>query len=418
MTLKKLFFTLGLVLMLLPMACTEKESDLGVDLQDPFTAYEGTRDTAVISACTIFDDSLSTSGYTAAVFGHARDNNFGSVEAVLYSQIATGSDGVNITDAVIIDSVVMTLIIDTVYPVLPDSTPRPMHIVVNQLAEQLLSDSAYYSFNRLAESSNVLFDSTVTYYADSLRLRMRLSAMEPILRQSCTQQMFLERSKGMAIHLEGEDNMMVTVDLSATDTRLTVYYHTEGSDQLQFLFTINSDAAHSMYYSHDYSGTPLAAFANNHKDSIEGTQRLYLEPLGGTRIRLNMGRFVKEFRESHPSAVIHYAELILPVSEEANEQTPVRILALKRAADGSSAYITDANVLTNSYTYSGFDGYYDSEKHQYRLRVSRHLQELLRTGKDYGTELIIDARRSSAFRTIINGTATDNPIRVDFIYSE
>ena len=91
---------------------------------------------------------------------------------------------------------------------------------------------------------------------------------------------------------------------------------------------------------------------------------------------------------------------------------------MKRGADGSLTYVTDANVLTNNYTYTGFDGYYHRDKHCYRLRVSRHLQELMRTGQDYGTELIIDARRSSGFRTILNGTDTDNPIRIDFVYTD
>jgi hypothetical protein len=163
----------------------------------------------------------------------------------------------------------------------------------------------------------------------------------------------------------------------------------------------------------------LAPFVTNRKASISGTEKLYLEPLGGTRIRLDMQAFIDQFRTEHPTAVIHYAELLMPVSTGVSDTSmPVRILALKNHADGSSTYVTDANVITNAYTYGGFDGYYNREKKQYRLRITRHLQELLRTGKDYGTELIIDARRSSAFRTVINGTASDNPIRIDFVYSE
>ena len=91
---------------------------------------------------------------------------------------------------------------------------------------------------------------------------------------------------------------------------------------------------------------------------------------------------------------------------------------MKRGVDGNLVYVTDANVVSNPYTYAGFDGYYNREKHHYRLRVSRHLQELLRTGIDNGTELIIDGRRSSAFRTVLNGTATANPVRIDFVYTE
>jgi len=390
-----------------------------MSLQDPFTLYQGNRDTIPLTAYTILDDSLSTVGYVAGVFGDYCDNNFGKMQAILYSQVAAPSNGVRITDSVMIDSVVMTLVIDTVYPIMPDSTPRTMHVIVNQLAETLKTDSSFTSTKQMEESSLCFFDDDVTYYADSLRLRLNEN-IYPVLRQDCSYEDFFDYSKGLAIKLADNSQTVLTVDLAAADTRLTMYYHTPSVDSsLQFVFTINSGAEHSMYYAHDYSGTPLAPFATDRKDSISGTEKLYLEPLGGTRVRLNFQSFLDRFRKDHPTAVVHYAELLLPVHASSPDTSmPVRILALKNASDGTSTYVTDANVLTNGYTYAGFDGHYDREKGQYRLRVTRHLQELLRSGKDYGTELIIDARRSSAFRTVINGTAAADPIRIDFVYSE
>jgi len=419
MSLKKLIFPLGLLLLLMPCACTEDETDLGMSLQDPFTLYQGTRDTIPLTAYTILDDSLSTVGYAAGVFGDYSDDNFGKMQAILYSQIAAPVNGVRITDSVIIDSVVMTLAIDTVYPIMPDSTPRTLHVIINQLAQTLKTDSSFVSTKQLEESDLCFFDDDVTYYADSLRLRMNENIYS-VLRQDCSYDDFFSFSKGIAIKLADNSQTVLTMDLAAASTRLTMFYHTIDVDStLQFVFTINSGAEHSMYYAHDYTGTPLAPFATNRKDSISGTQKLYLEPLGGTRVRINFQAFLDQFREDHPQAVVHYAELVLPVNTSVSDtSTPVRILALKNSADSSSVYVTDANVLTNNYTYAGFDGYYNREKHQYRLRVTRHLQELLRSGKDYGTELIIDARRSSAFRTVINGTAVENPIRIDFVYSE
>ena len=419
MFLKKLFFSLGLFLMLLPCACTEDETDLGMSLQDPFTLYSGTRDTISLTAFTILDDSLSTVGYSSGIIGDYSDPIFGNMKAILYSQIAAPGEGINISDAVVIDSVVMTLVVDTIYPVMPDSTPRTFHVIVNQLAETFKPDSSCISTKMIPESNVCFFDDEVTYYADSLRLRMR-ETIYPVLRQSCTYEDFFDYSKGIAIKLADNSQTAITVDLSASNTTLRLYYHTDNVDStLQFIFTINGSAGHSMYFAHDYTGTALAPFANNRKDSINGTDRLYLEPLGGTRVRLGFQSFLDRFRKKHPSAVIHYAELLLPVAEGLNDTSmPVRILALKNHADGTSTYVTDANVLTNAYTFGGFDGYYDRQKKQYRLRVTRHLQELMRSGKDYGTELIIDSRRSSAFRTVINGTATDNPIRIDFVYSE
>lgn len=428
MLIKKLFLPLALFLLLLPCACTENESSLGLELQDPFTFYHGTRDTAYLTACTIFDDSLSTSGYTAAVLGDYQDPIFGSMKAIVYSQFGAPTSGVNITDDVIFDSVVMTLVIDTVYPILPDSTPRTMHIIVRQLAEALVSDSLYLSTNSLPQSDVVLFDDEVTYYADSIRVRFNEN-IYPILRQTCTQAQFLNISKGLAIQLADHSQMALSVNFAATNTRITMFYHTAEMDSaaaaqgstrtpMTYQFSINSEAAHAMYYQHNYANSELSAFANNRNATIDGSQKLFLEPLGGTRIRLNMQPFVEQFRREHPTAVIHYAELLLPVHESADTSTPVRILALRNMADGTSSYVTDANVLTNSYTFSGFDGYYHRDKHQYRLRVTRHLQELLRTGIDYGTELFIDGRRSAAFRTVINGTESSSPIRVEFIYSE
>jgi hypothetical protein len=417
---KKLLFPLALLLLLVPCACTEEESDLGVNLQDPFTVYNGVRDTAYVTACTLYDDSLLTAGFTAAVFGNYSDANFGDVEAVLYSQITIPEDGVRITQSVQIDSVVMTLVIDTVFPARTDSTPIPLHIVINQLAEPLRSDSAYISTNQLPESSTCFFDSIVSFVADSIRLPLRPTVYPVLQRESPSPADFVEQTKGFALRLAAGSQQLVTVNLAATSTRLTVYYHNPDVDTnaREFEFIINGEAAHSMYITHNYAGTPLALFEQNKKDTLPGNQRLYLEPLGGTRVRISLQPFLNRFYAQHPTAIIHYAELLLPVYDTADSQTPVRILAMKRGADGSLTYVTDANVLTNNYTYTGFDGYYHRDKHCYRLRVSRHLQELMRTGQDYGTELIIDARRSSGFRTILNGTDTDNPIRIDFVYTD
>ena len=215
MSLKRLFFSLGLLLLLVvPVACTEEDStDLGLELQDPFTYYQGTRDTVQLTACTILDDSLWTAGYEYGIFGDLRRPLIGSVKAVLYSQIAVSSStGINLTDGVIIDSVVMTLVVDTIYPVVPDSTPVTMHIIINQLAEDL-RDTAYrvtYSTQSLKESNVCFFDDEVTYYADSIRLRMR-DEIYDVLRQNCSAEEFLHIVKGFSMKMAENSEKMLTV---------------------------------------------------------------------------------------------------------------------------------------------------------------------------------------------------------------
>lgn len=422
MTIKKLLLLpLGLLMMLAPCACTEEESDLGVNLQDPFTIYSGVRDTAYMSACTVLDDSLSVSGYTGAVIGNWEDTAFGSVSAVLYTQVATSKDGVRIPDSIIFDSVVMTLVIDTMRPVLPDSTLMQLHLTVRQLAEPLRGDSNYYS-NQGLPLGTLLFDNSVPYYTgtDSLRFNMG-EAIYPILKKECSQAEFLEWSKGLAITLT--DNVMLSVNLAATNTRLTAYYRMNEADTAHrhFDFVINSEAAHSMYYRHEFGNaahSPIKPLYDRTQDSIDGKHRVYLEPLGGTRVRLNLQGWIDGFRKQHPTAVIHYAELVLPISDTTQTELPVRIMAMKKNGAGELVYVTDADVLTNQYTYAGFDGYYHKDRHCYRLRVTRHLQELMRSGQDYGTELVIDGRRSTPFSVALRGSEGERCAMIDFVYTE
>ena len=62
---------------------------------------------------------------------------------------------------------------------------------------------------------------------------------------------------------------------------------------------------------------------------------------------------------------------------------------------------------------AGFDGTYLKDKNCYRLRISRHVQQLLRTQQDYGTLIVLNSRRSSALSVVVN-----KPIRIEFIYTE
>ena len=187
MSFKKLLMPLGLVLMLLPMACNEKESDLGLNLQDPTTLFDGIKETVYLSACTVYEDSLLTAGYTSGIFGDWTDENFGKVRSIIYSQINISSDqGISMDESVEIDSVVMTLVLDTVFPVVQESTQFPVHIIINQLAEPLKSDSAYYSNHTLAESDVCFFDDEVIVKGDTVKMVMRPTIF-PVLKQVCSQ---------------------------------------------------------------------------------------------------------------------------------------------------------------------------------------------------------------------------------------
>ena len=160
-------------------------------------------------------------------------------------------------------------------------------------------------------------------------------------------------------------------------------------------------------------------FNSSTTDSVDGNRYAYLCPMGGTNIKVYFDSFVSDFHRQHPFAVIHHAELILPIADVAPNSKPELLAAFKCYLDG---YVVSIPDMYDTYTSAGYDGHYDAERRCYRMRITQHLQKMLNSGMDLGTLLVISGRRSSPEHTVINGadlTATSgNPIRIEFVYSE
>jgi hypothetical protein len=137
--------------------------------------------------------------------------------------------------------------------------------------------------------------------------------------------------------------------------------------------------------------------------------------MGGHQVRLSFNHDLQAFHEAHPWAVIHHAELIMPLAPESPALHPDQIITLGRLADSTDAYIDD---LIDLYTLTGYDGSYHEDGNYYRMRVTQHLQGLMRQGEDRGLLLLLNSRRNAAQRAIFNGTGTANRPRIIFVYSE
>jgi hypothetical protein len=421
-----LFFT-ALIGVMLFVACDEKESDLGVNLQDPATLYNGICDTAYGTAYTVYDDSLLTSGQASVLIGCYSDNLFGTSEAVFFSKITTANDGgVEFDQNSIIDSAVLTMTVSSIFPEINSKSYRDLHFEVYQLSEPVLRDSAYYAFDELPVTSVCFFDDVVRLaQSDSMVVSMRMSdAFVNMLSnhryESSTA--FEEVMKGVRIRLVNDGTpVMVTVNLAAVATKLTTYYkYVNSGDTIArtYDFVISQAAPHFNQFKNNYAGV-LSAFNSNVSDSLDGSRYLYLSPMGGTNIKVNFNSFVQQFRQQHPYAVIHYAELLLPVADIAPDSKPDLIAAFKCYNDGAVSSIPD---MFDAFTASGYDGHYSDESNCYRLRITQHFQKTMKSGMDLGTLLVLNGRRSSAMHTVINGCdaalTAGNPIRIQFVYSE
>ncbi len=413
---KKLLFPVACLLLIAVVGCTDEESGLGMNLVDGNTLYNGQQATLTAnSALSIREDSLTTTNFSFGCIGNYQDATFGRVSATLYTQIAldehTGS--INMAEN-IIDSVVLTLVKDHTYP---DSTATyNFHFEVMHLAEPLLTDTVYYSCDTLAvDPTAKYFDQTVTVAPTDSVVRLKLdNSISTILNQTGSAEDFITATKGLRIRItDAGDDGMLGINFKATNTCITVYHRYSADDTVDatYPFLLGNGTSHFIHFEHNYTSSVTGG-----ADSIDGTAALYIEPLAGYNLLISFDSAVRAFVAAHPTAVLHHAELLLPVTSPTTPSLPDRILAVAKRDSANDVYTDD--LMMDITSMARFDGTYDASRNCYRLRVTQHLQGLLRAGVDHGTLLVLNSRRSSAARAIINGlSATDHP-RIEFIYTE
>lgn len=406
-------------------ACEDDETELGMSLQDPSSPYKGLHDTICspdLVASTIFDDSLRTSGYYSAMVGYYNDAVYGKVTARSFIQLAmTGNGGIDFSrNHFTVDSAFLSLTIVDRYPAMTGN--QTLRLRITQTAEVVSPDSIYYSTNEVPLSSTVFLDSTLTLAPTDTVVRLTLnSAFRALFSDHAfpSNEELRASLKGLCVECveTSSDPLMLTFDMGQATSGMTLYYQdaVDATQEisLQVGYTSpQSKASHFCQFTHVYSGQFLQ-LQQGTIDSIDGANQLYLEPLGGMAVQINIDSYVRRFHAAHPRAVIHYAELLLPVNAAADDEKPTRIAAYRRYASGSMIFIND--YLSDN---RGYDGYYDETNHLYRIRVTHHLQGLMMAGADYGTVLMLEGRRSSACRTILNGSQSTDAVRIAFVYSE
>ena len=411
------------------VSCEDEETSIGLGLQDPASLFSGQHDTVILNGATFYDDSLLTSGYNYAVVGQTFNTVFGNTIALYNTQIANKS-GLDWDENCHIDSVVMQLAVADIYA--PSSTVGrniQTTVVVNHLTEKIMTDSAYYSFSNIAKGEQ--YASQQVTITDSMRnriehdslltlsIKMNTSIFQLFPRRQLTAEELIDATKGIAISLDqtSVDPVAMTLNLAAATTKMVIYYtYSNGSQNINRTLDMNigKGATHFSTYIHTYNH-PFDELKNGTLDSLEGSQRLYLEPLGGTYLKLDMSSWVKQFRQAHPAAVIAYAVIKLPVASENKGEYPSRLYTYKSYADGSSVLIPD---FTDAYRLTGYDGTNHLDSAYYRIRVTEHVQKMLHSGNDFGTLIYLEGRRSDPRCVIFNGTATSNPPRLEIVYSE
>lgn len=337
----KYLFYLLLSLLIITSACNDSVI-VGSDLLGEESVDITLRNDLPLQSRTVLGDStltfrkLETDNYGAStyLFGSIEDATFGKTETKTYFSPALESDMPEFGDALIIDSVVMVLSLDSLGSY--GNSDFEHELSLSLLSERMDADDRedfYSNLELTSESTPLLTEITKLNYTDSLTINYHfedsLIQVEPQLRfqldkqfwtdlsandfSSTDEESFLDFVPGYELSSVDAENTMGAIDLgyssSESPSNILIYY-TRG-DTSKLIYTVPLGKYRHSYVVKDYSGSTLI-------NQIDDTTAdcLYLESQGGTNVILDLSSI-----HEVDDLILNHATVVLtgkPFDEEAS----------------------------------------------------------------------------------------------------
>jgi hypothetical protein len=416
------------------ISCNKEPDEIGLDLLpggDRLNALH--MDTTTVVAYSVYDDSVRTDELVLyqALVGSVFDPVFGKTAATFYTQLQMTKAAPNFGTNPVCDSLVLIL----PYVSLFGDTTALQTFKVYELSQALAKESVYTSnmhadYNLsllLAEQTflprvkdSIQLDSTHRVIPQ-LRLKFNAVLGNKILAASANDLLnndnFFKFFKGMAITANDVNTpgkgSLVSFNLISASTGMRMYYHNT-TDTAFFDMTIGKSCAYFNQYNHFGHQNASPEFrAQLSGDKTLGQQKLYVQALGGTKVKLSFP-YLKKWSSSQKIS-INEAQLIMTNADPAASYIPpVQLSLLVRYKNGSVDYTADEKEKQVNY----YDGRYNSAK-GYRFRISRYIQQFLNPqanpllendGLYLAVPNVISAV-SQYNRLILNGTGSQLPGR-------
>lgn len=425
------FLSLLIAVACLFVACVDEDSELGLDIVESADRVSGDvfRGTN-IEAYTLRDKDLTTSGFRTGVLGSYVDPVFGTTTTAIYSQLSFPNMPLNYrTDNYVLDSAVLTLAYSGQFSRQDENKIR---FVISELGESLHPDTVYHA-NDAKTVINVLYDNTQSVSKEilrsqttdstqglSLRFVLDKELISRLVRDYTDNAEFQQLFKGVKIEAFPVDmsngGAILYLDFLSPLSHLTLYFkgkEVRKSDRMIF----ESKGARFIHVDNQFEKVPLNAFQGNDEAKIDGSQKIYIGTLGTTQVRLKLSNL-----DSLQTRPINRATLILPVSEDliATSEPPKKlgVFYYQHQAGGDSVLLPVSDAVVSSQHYGGR---YDAVKKEYRIRITRYLQNYLNGNiRSPYLYIVADTRKSTANRVVINGPRSTYPRKtaLEIIYTQ
>lgn len=397
-------------------SCKKDIDTIGLNLQDGTLGNAYTE--IPLTAHSTVEDSLFTKNLLYTLLGEIHDPVFGTTSAGFCAQFALQGTNTQLGSDLVLDSCVLTLQYGGYY----GDTLTPLRLEVYELNEQLTKAQYYSSDNNpshlgvnLVRSNTPVYPSpntrvkidTATYTAH-LRIRLTDDFGNRMLNISesdlANNSVFQSAFYGLVVKATstGSGNLCY-FSPTAAQSGLTLYYHA-GDVTKKYTFPISTDCARYNFFSHDYT-TANIDFQRQvvNGDTALGKDLLYLQPTGGVKTHVDLSAFGDWVKDKN--IIINKAELII-TNTDASENvftSPANIGLQLVKSDGTTTYTPDDAVYTST---SYFGGIYDSDKKEYRFRLTYYAQEILRNQgiNDKGINIVATGSGIRGNRLVFRGT--------------
>jgi hypothetical protein len=204
---------------------------------------------------------------------------------------------------------------------------------------------------------------------------------------------FLLFMKGLYIESVPVSNggALMSLDLTNTISKMALYFHNQSTDSLHFDFVVSSLSARFNHIDHNnyVDAVPELQQQVLHHDTTLGKNTLYVQGLGGMRVRLRLP-FLKDFLKSGKIAINSAVLSFTNAQTDTSLQPPVKLNLLLIDTAGKVSLMTDQSEGT-----SYFNGFYIPGTRTYSFRISRQVQQIL-DGKTTNYDMYLQANDPTA----------------------
>lgn len=398
---KRIVFLLLLTLCTLFFACNDDISSIGLDLIDSELGNSFTDSISLVSY-SVTEDSVRTRNLVNNVVGYVNDPIFGVTQAGIASQFLLSGNSVDFGDNPILDSIVLCLKYTGYY----GDTLSPIVIRVHELNEVLTKEKQYchnsivdYAAEDLTFAGNfvlmpkpntsVVLDTAIK--ESHMRIRLKDEFGYHFLNnkeEMANENGFANFFKGLYIVADPTNGIgnLSYINLSSSLSGIQIYYKREDGVPRLYTLVPSSTAVRFNTFSHDFtqgSSSFIAQVIDG--DTILGKEKLYVQAGGGVTTKIVFPNIQEEF--AGKNIVVNKAELVISAVDNSGVfAEPTKLTITGITSTGALTYIPDDEVYTSSDYYGGS---FDVEKREYRIRITKYIQQLLLGTEGYQNGLYL-----------------------------